>query len=358
MSTFVDLPVWKARETGNEVAALAVLQRLWATEEYRERVKEAFEKAREPAPHLYLSHVPDTDVWLSYVLGLLAAQDRHGVDRHGATGELVNSHEVLGMLRRHYLPEGKIPGGIFVPEIEAPSALRRADLLWIPTTIAGGRGESIIGHEIKCQRVDVLRELADPAKADPWARYCSRWWLVVSDPALIDGLEVPAAWGIMAPPSGRRTRSMTIIREAPGLDPDPIDPALRKLVRWLGFHLYDADRANESLERRNELLEQRIQENGGRRELSREPEHLREILSKVHASGRQGWLDVDDDIVVAAIVDAARTQRVAAEVRMRTRGLLDGVKRILDPFGERVLKDLRELERSSDDVDVVGSLRG
>lgn len=257
------------------------------------------------------------------------------------------------MLRRHYLAEGKIPGGIFIPECESPSGLRRADLLWVPTTIAGGRGESIIGHEIKCQRVDVLRELADPAKADPWARYCSRWWLVVSDPALLEGLEVPAAWGVMAPPSGRRTRSMTVLRQAPPLEPDPIDPALRKLVRWLGFHLYDADRANESLERQNESLERRIQENGGRRSLGREEEHLRGILSKVHASSRERWLDVDDDEIVAAIVDAAQTRRIAQDVRLRTRALVGDVRRALDPFREQVLDELQKLDqRAADELDL------
>lgn len=103
-------------------------------------------------------------------------------------------------------------------EIQAPGSLRRADALWLPVTTSG-RG-TIIGHEIKVSRSDVITELRDPMKADSWLRFCSRWWLVVSDPAFITGLDIPAEWGVLAPPSRANTRFMTVIQHAPTLTPD------------------------------------------------------------------------------------------------------------------------------------------
>lgn len=85
-----------------------------------------------------------------------------------STQPLIRAGDLVAMLRRHYLPEGRPPGGIFAGEIESPDGRRRADALWAPWSIAGGAG--IVGHEVKVSRSDVLTELADPMKAEPWAR--------------------------------------------------------------------------------------------------------------------------------------------------------------------------------------------
>ncbi|QDH93128.1 hypothetical protein QDA02_gp37 [Microbacterium phage Margaery] len=128
--------------------------------------------------------------------------------------------DMLAMLAKHYEPPPSKPhGGRLVEEIQAPRGTRRADALYMPITTAG-RG-TIIGHEIKVTRSDVITELRDPHKADSWLRYCSRWWLVVADAAFLDGLDVPAEWGVLAPPSRANTRFMTVVRQAPTLTPDP-----------------------------------------------------------------------------------------------------------------------------------------
>ncbi len=144
---------------------------------------------------------------------------------------------MLALLRRHYLPEGRQPGGIFAPEIEAPAGGRRADLIWQGCTSAWGR--NLIGHEIKVSRADVLVELGDPSKTDPWQRYCDRWWLVVADPALVEGLDLPPSWGVMAPPSGRRTRSMTVLVDAPKLVPDDQAAGYATVGRWLHWRHHE-----------------------------------------------------------------------------------------------------------------------
>lgn len=130
------------------------------------------------------------------------------------------ARDMLTMLAKHYEPPPSKPhGGRMVEEIQAPRGTRRADALYMPITTAG-RG-TIIGHEIKVTRSDVITELRDPHKADSWLRYCSRWWLVVADAAFLDGLDVPAEWGVLAPPSRANTRFMTVVRQAPTLTPDP-----------------------------------------------------------------------------------------------------------------------------------------
>ncbi|RUQ07027.1 hypothetical protein D8M34_06030 [Microbacterium sp. HSID17254] len=128
-----------------------------------------------------------------------------------------SAREMIELLEAHYSPPpSKPPGGRLITEIQAPHSLRRADALYLPIT-TGDRG-TIIGHEIKVSRSDVIAEVRDPHKADAWMRYCDRWWLVVSDASLIDGLDIPEKWGVMASPT--RGRFMTIVTKAPTLAPD------------------------------------------------------------------------------------------------------------------------------------------
>lgn len=129
-----------------------------------------------------------------------------------------SSHQMHEMLAKHYAPPPSKPaGGMLIKEIQAPQSTRQADALWLPTTSAE-RGR-IIGHEIKVSRADLITELHDPHKADAWKQFCSRWWLVISDPKFIEGLDIPDDWGILAPPSRSTTRFMTIVKKAPQLTP-------------------------------------------------------------------------------------------------------------------------------------------
>lgn len=126
--------------------------------------------------------------------------------------------EVESLLRAHYAGTPSKPSaGYFAAEVQAPDSLRRVDALWVPLD-TGSRGQ-LVGHEIKVSRSDVMAELADPMKADAWAKFCDYWWLVVSDPAILDGVDVPEGWGVMSPPSGRSKRLMTIMRKAPRRKP-------------------------------------------------------------------------------------------------------------------------------------------
>lgn len=57
------------------------------------------------------------------------------------------------------------------------------------------RGLSINGFEVKVDRNDWRRELADPRKAEAIAQYCDFWW-VAAPKDLIDPKELPTTWGL------------------------------------------------------------------------------------------------------------------------------------------------------------------
>lgn len=264
------------------------------------------------------------------------------------------ARDLLAVLRRHYLPDNRPPGGVFAAEIESPDGKRRADAVWMPTTWAGGR--ELIGHEIKVTRSDVLVELADPTKHDAWARYCHRWWLVVLSPALVDGLDVPEHWGIMAPPSGRRTRSMTIVRPAPKLTPIDSGVGYRRMAVWLANRrTEDANRvAMELQQARRELSAarqdiERLQAAAVAGTHSRDPlaEKVLGIVrtTREEARRRNVYLrieGIDAARVVQALIDVEEVDDLIGTARFELRALQHAAETLLKPF-ERTARELSKL---------------
>lgn len=247
------------------------------------------------------------------------------------------ARSMTDLLRRHYLPEGREPAGIFAPEIQAPASSRRADLIWQGVTASG---RELVGHEIKVTRADLLTELADPAKSDPWMRYCDRWYLVVPTLDLIEGLDLPPAWGLMTPPSGRRTRSMTVALKAPKLKPDEQGPALRTLATWLHWRLHRAQTEHAAEKRfidrdRQELHELRQQvAHRGHGLKSQIEELVEQIVRGVGVySGRlgDGWRsDVRVEDVVAELKELGATRATATDYRRQIRSYHNQFKQIGD----------------------------
>ena len=79
------------------------------------------------------------------------------------------------------------------------------------------------GHEVKVSRSDWLRELSDPSKAEAFRRYCDRWWLVVSDRAIVKPGELPTGWGLLALSGG----TLRAVKGAPRLTPEPLSVTFR-----------------------------------------------------------------------------------------------------------------------------------
>lgn len=247
---------------------------------------------------------------------------------------MTTAADLVEMLNRHYVPEGRPAAGLFASEVGSPDGRRRADALWMPFTRSGGTG--LVGHEIKVSRSDVLVELHDPTKAEPWMQFCDAWWLVVSDRTLVEGLDIPETWGIMSPPSGRRKRSMTVVRSAPKLNPMDAAPGIRRLLSWYfhraeeatGTARREADYARRQVEGLQlSLMEARAGQRGG--DLSRRVAriiHEIETLSR----GRDLWGGGDDSVIAQAVVDATAVRLATEDARRELKGLID---RLEQPFG-------------------------
>lgn len=105
-------------------------------------------------------------------------------------------------------------------------ARRTAD--FIAMDLWPSKGLELHGHEIKISRSDWLTELKHPEKSAEFIPYMNRWWLVVSDRAIVHDGELPAGWGLMAM-SGAMLR---VITKAPRKKAEPLTPSrLAALLR-------------------------------------------------------------------------------------------------------------------------------
>jgi len=202
----------------------------------------------------------------------------------------LTSHDLMVMLRASMHAPSRPSPGYVVGELEAPSSGRRADALFFPLGHAR-RGE-IHGYEFKVSRSDLLTELADPMKADPWLRYCTTWNLLVSDAKLVQGLEIPEAWGILAPPPANR-RALTVVRPAPKLRPTTaMTPALMQVIARLYY-------GGEGLtdERAAQLREDLAAAHDLEREWRDKAHDLERRLAAVDPSSRNPNRDLIDDVV-------------------------------------------------------------
>jgi hypothetical protein len=84
------------------------------------------------------------------------------------------------------------------------------------------RGLHLYGFEVKVHRGDWLKELRTPEKADEICTFCDFWYVVVGDEWIVQEGELPPTWGLIVP-NGKK---LTIKKEAPKLDPKPIDKLL------------------------------------------------------------------------------------------------------------------------------------
>lgn len=75
------------------------------------------------------------------------------------------------------------------------SVTRYADALAM--NLYPSRGLEIHGVEIKTNRSDWLRELADPDKSAPVQAHCDRWWVAIDDPKIVQAGELPSTWGLL-----------------------------------------------------------------------------------------------------------------------------------------------------------------
>jgi hypothetical protein len=122
--------------------------------------------------------------------------------------------------RRYSANAGNGPRYVLAEHVRSAAgfdASRVADMLVMD--LWPSSGHAIHGHEVKVSRSDWLRELADPTKAAAFMPYCTLWWLVVPDAAIVRRDELPPGWGVLAPD---RFGRLGILHRAPKREPQPM----------------------------------------------------------------------------------------------------------------------------------------
>jgi len=128
--------------------------------------------------------------------------------------------------------------GYFLPHLGYGG--RIADAVWLDWTRSP---PVLVGFEMKCARGDWLKELRDPWKAFEIGRFCHRWYLVVSKPAIVRPGELPESWGLMVA-RGETTRIQ--VRAPTNPDPRPWTPELcLAILNKVTNRGYGADRDSE-----------------------------------------------------------------------------------------------------------------
>ena len=97
------------------------------------------------------------------------------------------------------------------------------------------------GFELKVTRADLRAELKNPTKHLAALRACDRFWLVVPSRDLYLGTGrqedlshlIPEGWGIMIGRDTKYARTLTTVRQAQPLKPDPSRPLDRRFVAGL-----------------------------------------------------------------------------------------------------------------------------
>lgn len=80
--------------------------------------------------------------------------------------------------------------------------------------------------EVKVSRSDWLRELKDPGKADPMAKYANHWWLAVANDKIVQPGELPTGWGLLIPEVYRGKLRYKVVEAAPARTPEPFSKGL------------------------------------------------------------------------------------------------------------------------------------
>jgi hypothetical protein len=259
----------------------------------------------------------------------------------------INAKEMIQMLRRHYLPEGRPAGGVFAPEIMSPDGRRKADLIWQSVTRAGEY--RLVGHEVKVSRSDVIAEIQDPTKAEAWMQFCDQWWLVVSDPEILKGLDIPETWGIMAPPSGRLKRSMTVVKPAAVLKPIHQADGLRRLVSW---QLTQSETivspmryTIQSQERELKDLREKVHNFKDKQNDSPQHERISKIVLKVEEVLRaESWMHrLNDQDVIDALIDLTKVKTSQIAISRALQSLSHPADRLRESI-KRVETDIKNLQ--------------
>lgn len=206
-------------------------------------------------------------------------------------------------------------------------------------------GLQVHGFEIKVSRGDWMRELGKPEKSGPVQKYCDRWWIVVSDDAIVDrdAGELPATWGLLAVKGGK----LHTIVEAPKLEPEPLD---RGFVAAVLRKAHEANQAPDLEAQVREELRDEIERSVGasqerkRRGILEQNEELKKRIKHFEAMGNISGVSITD----WNYESIAKTIRLVHGDHKNLVRLLENIFGQLDRFHGEVkgsLEELRKLEK-------------
>lgn len=140
--------------------------------------------------------------------------------------------DLVALLRARYAA----PAWAFFDEFREATGGGVRALDGIAVGLYAGQGLEIHGFEVKVARSDLVRELADPSKAEAVARHCDRFYLVLADPDWAEDarLAVPEAWGILAPTVAAGVPALRLRRKAVrlmGISKGPVRGFIASLAR-------------------------------------------------------------------------------------------------------------------------------
>lgn len=256
---------------------------------------------------------------------------------------MTTSADLMELLKASICPPSRPSPGYVVGELQDPTGTRRADALFVPLGHAT-RG-TLHGYEFKVSRSDLIVELRDPMKADPWMRYCTTWTLFVSDPRMIEGLTIPDEWGIVAPPVSEKRRALQVIRTAPKLHPLNVLPAFLQIAARLYYGDGPAD------DRMVKMLAERAQHQDDMHALYQRANAAEAQVRALDSGVRDRDRDFVNDVIAAARkhrgdwrapqIDTLGAERIAALlVDMAT---LERVRDELAHADEEAMKDLERV---------------
>lgn len=246
---------------------------------------------------------------------------------------MTTSSAIAAALTAHFINPMHPTSGLALREVTAPGSTRRIDLLVVG--LWPSRGYGIDAIEIKVSKADYQREIANPAKADPWWACSNRFWIAAPSTTVADPADLPPGWGLLTPGNGRRFK--TVVPAAHR----PIDVGMPLLAAILGRHV---NTTHEHHTRALAALQHHL-----------EDEHSRKtrLLREEYAAGG------DPDI--RAALATMHTVQEAAGITIRDWGWGDSCT--APEFGQAVRRALEALRvegqarQAADPTDLIAAMR-
>jgi hypothetical protein len=245
---------------------------------------------------------------------------------------------LFNMLRKRYAP----PAWVLLPGVRdstGGAASRTADGIAMGTWPS--RGLELMGFEIKSYRSDWLRELKAPAKAEPIARFCDRWWILAASDETVKLEEVPTGWGLLV---ANGKRGLVQRKEAPVLTPTPINRRfLAAILRAAQRHLISTDEITAAVQEARTQTRTLLQDQH-KRSLSASENQLKALQASV-TEFNEG-LGLDYRVALQAHAYRYSSKTVGAAVKF----VLDGGMKDMQTELTRMRDRLRQM---ADQVDAL-----